>query len=619
MPPKGKKKAEAPSEEAPPARRSARVAAAPPTEAPPKPERKTTARSVPKGKKKTEDSSEGPAVPIGEALGAVQAEAEAAPAEFQAAAAPTKADVLALLLPRFQEANPTMDEDELRGVLEVAIDGYEVQNFEAMMLLEDVQETILANAQAMIPSAEDEAPEPPGSAAAAAAAAAPPASPATSVDDLLVAAKAAQKKRAPPPAAVVDDDDGEEEDSPVPTATPSTIADILTVKLPVSETAKAYEITVKARSPDASAVSSQVSSEGAVPMEASQASASQAESMDEEAATVPGKFDSKDVSVRVTPVTNAMFSERAGELYNEVFPAHGMAPVPWSMLKAAHAQRSETYYAVTLAQQAPGSVLGKDYDLATGGDPKKVAVAGVINIYWLSPTKLVVKILDLGTRADLVPKAGGVNPWLAHTLKEVASWVATRVPTIDPRSILLRYQRKQLATDNEFVSSRNTLASVGVAISQYTHSNPGALPVLLKKKGAGASLPITNQVLNLTVEGPDRVTYESRAKGSGAVTMVATSEIDRVRALDPEHGEEDAPSIEFVAPLAALLDRLPPIPGAAPAQAFLTVSKADVLEDSQYIPPRRGGRRVTSRQSSSPKRTGPSSGRPRGYTRRRRA
>jgi len=540
----------------------------PPEEAPtPKKQpRKTTARKAPKDKKKVEE-------PVPEAP-----PAEAAP---EAAPGATKDDVLGMLLPRLAVGVPetTTDEQKLEA-LGASLDGLiarrPVVDYETVLVLEELQEEIVEEAIALL------APPPsPPAESGSAAAAAQAAQAAPSEDDLLAEA------RRQPPAPAAPADDSETEDTPGPSP-----QQVMSIKVPITGQALQYTIEVKAKSP------------GPIPMEASQATASQG-SIEEEPAAAPGAFDPSQVSIRWYPVTDAGFPEKLGERMNLIFPAHKMAPVSWSDMKEAHRMSGETYFAVTLAQVAPGSVFGQDYTLVTG-EPKKVAVAGVINTYKNAQTgALTVNILDIGTREDLLPKGGAVNPYLALVLSSLANQVGTP-------NVVVRYSRKQLATDSEYLSTRNTLASLGLPLSSFTRGGPEGKETLFKIRAEEKPVDVSAVKLRPDREGPDRILYEYREEGTGAVKSFSASAIDRLYTLG-RRGVEITPIVEFVGTIGAMLT-----PATAP-EADITLPDVVLRDGFKRVEPRRGGRKVTSRQSSSPKRKGPSSGQSQGYTRRRRA
>jgi hypothetical protein len=548
---------------------AAAAAAAPaesPEEAPtPKKQpRKTTARKAPKDKKKEEAPPE-PAP-------------EAAP---EAAPSATRDDVLGMLLSRLTVGVPegTTDEQKLEA-LGASLDGLiarrPVVDYETVLVLEELQEEIVEEAIALL------APPPsPPAESGSAAAAAQAAQAAPSEDDLLAEA------RRQPPAPAAPADDSETEDTPGPSP-----QQVMSIKVPITGQALQYTIEVRAKSP------------GPIPMDASQATASQG-SIDEEAAAAPGAFDPSQLSIRWYPVTDAGFPEKLGERMNLIFPAHKMAPVSWSDMKEAHRMSGETYFAVTLAQVAPGSVFGQDYTLVTG-EPKKVAVAGVINTYKNAQTgALTVNILDIGTREDLLPKSTAVNPYLALVLSSLANQVVTP-------SVVVRYSRKQLATDSEYLSTRNTFASLGIPLSSFTRGGPEGKETLFKIRAEEKPVDVSAVKLRPEREGPDRILYEYREEGTGAVKSFSASAVDRLYTLG-RRGVEITPIVEFVGTIGAMLT-----PATAP-ETDITLPDVVLRDGFKRVEPRRGGRKVTSRQSSSPKRKGPSSGQPRGYTRRRRA
>lgn len=513
----------------------AAVAEAAPAPEPPK-QRKTTARK-PKAKKKEDTPPPTPEVPLAEQVAAE------APAE----------DPVETLLPRLRErVSGAVPDDELREVLQTTIDSMYGGEYPGT---EEDQEAVLEAAFLSLPVPE-------GEASAASASAASPAAP--SEDDLLEEAK----KTVPSPKS---DSDGEE-DSPA-AAAPSP-QEVMSIRVPITGQAIQYTIEVKAKSP------------GPVAMEASQATASQG--------TVDVEDEVPQLSVRWYPVTDAAFPEKLGERFNLIFPAHKMAPVAWSEMKESNRTSGETYYAFTVAEAAPGSVFGQDYTLMTG-DPKKVAAAGVFNTY-VSPTTGVrtVNLLDMGTREDVQPNGkGGPNPYLTAALKSLAQQMMEQFKTPD---ILVRYSRKQLFSDSEYLSTRNTLASLGIPLSSFTRGGPEGKEALFKIRGETQPVDISNVKLDLAEEGADRIVYEYREEGTGATKTFTTSALDRMYVVG-RRGIELAPTVEFVGSVGAILMEM------GTGEKTITIPDPVLRDGFKRVEPRRGGRKTTKRKRATSRRS----------------
>jgi hypothetical protein len=337
----------------------------------------------------------------------------------------------------------------------------------------------------------------------------------------------------------------------------------------VSEAAAKYVIEVKAETP------------GAVPMEASQASASQGE-MAESPLPAIGALDPSRLDVRWYPVTNAAFPEALGERFNLIFPAHRMTPISWSSMKEAHAANGETYYAFTVVDAASAYVLGQ-YSLVSG-DPKKVIAAGVINVHTNPATKLVTaNILDMGTREDSIPKAGAVNPYLEKALKSMAQQL--------PSNAVIRYSCNQLA-DSEFTSRRATMHALGIPLNSYARTGLEGQDVrdaLIKRRGSDELVDISNVKLRPSKTGADRVLYEYREEGgTGEVKSFGGSAVDTVFVMGKTKSVL-APRIEFVGLASSVLAE-------GGADRDITVP-ADIAKDEyKRTNPRRGGRKTTQRK-----------------------
>ena len=536
------------------------AAAEPPAPEPPK-QRKTTARK-PRGKKTAEAVAAEAVSPAASAAAAAAAEKVASPVpeDAPAAAAPNPATAALadeLVADALRELPEGTDAGQVRDMLFetlVNLHGEGVGTDD----LEDEQKAEVVQAVTMMlaPPAEEEA-----------------------------APEAAPEKEAPSPAALLEEArrrqaasaasaapaspvGTEEEDSPL------SPQQVMSIKVPITGAALQYTIEVKAKSP------------GPVAMEASQASASQAEEMSESPAVAAS--DPSQISVRWYPVTNASFPEKLGERFNLIFPAHKMAPVSWADMKEAHAANNETYYAFTVAEVPPGYVLGQDYTLLTG-DPKKVVAAGVVNTN-KNPTTgvLTINILDMGTREDAIPKKGGVNPYLTLALKSISRTMANP-------NIIIRYARKQLATDNEYVSTRNTMASLGIPLSSYTRGGPEGKEALLKIRSEDKPVDISNVKLRPAEEGADRILYEYREEGTGAVNSFSGSEVDKVYVLG-RRGVEISAIVEFVGTTGAVLTE-------GGDARDITLPDAVLRDGFKYVEPRRGGRKRTQRKRATSRRS----------------
>jgi hypothetical protein len=559
-------------------------AEAPPEDGAPAPEppkRKTTARK-PRGKKTAEAAAaEVPQVPLSEQVAAVQAAAtpvspEAAsaaaaaaakiaspvPEDAPAAAAPnpdTSALAAELLPDALRELPEGTDADQVQQMLFETAVSLHGEGVGTDGLDDDRKAEIVSAVVMLLAPPPEEAP--PEEEAPAAAAAPPPPSPAA----LLAEARRRQGASASASAAAAaaaSPTGTEEEDSPL------SPAKVLSVKVPVSEAAAKYVIEVKAETP------------GAVPMEASQASASQGE-MSESPLPAIGVVDPGRLDVRWYPVTNAAFPEALGERFNLIFPAHRMTPISWSSMKEAHAANGETYYAFTVVDAASAYVLGQ-YSLVSG-DPKKVIATGVINVHTNPATKLVTaNILDMGTREDSIPKAGAVNPYLEKALKSMAQQL--------PSNAVIRYSCNQLA-DSEFTSRRATMHALGIPLNSYARTGLEGQDVrdaLIKRRGSDELVDISNVKLRPSKTGADRVLYEYREEGgTGEVKSFGGSAVDTVFVMGKTKSVL-APRIEFVGLASSVLAE-------GGADRDITVP-ADIAKDEyKRTNPRRGGRKTTRR------------------------
>lgn len=545
------------------------AAAEPPAPEPPK-QRKTTARK-PRGKKTAEAVAAEAVSPAASAAAAAAAEKVTSPVpdDAPAAAAPNPATAALadeLVADALRELPEGTDAGQVRDMLFetlVNLHGEGVGTDD----LEDEQKAEVVQAVTMMlapPAEEEAAPEEVAPEEAAPEKEAP--SPATLLEE------ARRRQAASASAAPASPAGTEEEDSPVPAG--PTPQQVMSIKVPITGPALQYTVEVKAKSP------------GPVPMEASQASASQAEEMSESPAAAAS--DPSQMSVRWYPVTNASFPEKLGERFNLIFPAHKMAPVSWADMKDAHAANNETYYAFTVAEVPPGYVLGQDYTLLTG-DPKKVVAAGVVNTN-KNPTTgvLTINILDMGTREDAIPKKGGVNPYLTLALKSISRTMANP-------NIIIRYARKQLATDNEFLSTRNTMASLGIPLSSYTRGGPEGKEALLKIRSEDKPVDISNVKLRPAEEGADRILYEYREEGTGAVNSFSGSEVDKVYVLG-RRGVEISAIVEFVGTTGAVLTE-------GGEERDITLPDAVLRDGFKYVEPRRGGRKRTQRKRATSRRS----------------
>lgn len=548
------------------------AAAEPPAPEPPK-QRKTTARK-PRGKKTAEAVAAEAVSPAASAAAAAAAEKVTSPVpdDAPAAAAPNPATAALadeLVADALRELPEGTDAGQVRDMLFETLvnlhgEGVGTDDLED----EQKEEVVQAVTMMLAPPPEEAAPE---EAAPEAAPEKEAPSPATLLEEARRRQAASAASAAPASPAGT-----EEEDSPVPAG--PTPQQVMSIKVPITGPALQYTVEVRAKSP------------GPVPMEASQASASQAEEMSESPAVAAS--DPSQMSVRWYEVRNEYtdpktgerkvpFPEKLGERFNLIFPAHKMAPVSWADMKDAHAANNETYYAFTVAEVPPGYVLGQDYTLLTG-DPKKVVAAGVVNTN-RNPTTgvLTINILDMGTREDVIPKKGGVNPYLTLALKSISRTMANP-------NIIIRYARKQLATDNEYVSTRNTMASLGIPLSSYTRGGPEGKEALLKIRSEDKPVDISNVKLRPAEEGADRILYEYREEGTGAVNSFSGSEVDKVYVLG-RRGVEISAIVEFVGTTGAVLTE-------GGEERDITLPDAVLRDGFKYVEPRRGGRKTTRRK-----------------------
>ena len=562
--------------------------------APEPPKRKTTARK-PRGKKTAEAAAA--EVPLGEQLAAVQAEEAAkaatpvSPAAASAAAAAaatlavpdedkpaaaapnpvTSSLVTELTADALRDLPDGTDEEQVRAMLyETAVGLHGEGKGPDDLTDEEKAEIVQAVVMLLSPPPEEAPPaEEAPAAPAAAAAAPPPPSPAALLEEAR-RRQASSASAAAAAAASASPAGTEEEDSPL------SPAKVMSIKVPITAAATKYLIEVTAKPPEPP-------SPGPAPMEASQASASQG-SMSVE--SPPTGEDA--LSVRWYSVTEATFPEKLGERFNLILPAHKMAPISWAELKEGHATNAETYYAFTVAEAPPGSVMGSDYTLMTG-DPKKVIATGVVNTH-KNPTTglLTINILDMGTREDAIPKGGAVNPYLTMAIQSIAQQMKT--PTI-----VIRYSRKQLATDPEYLSTRNTMASLGIPLSGYTRGGPEGKEALIKTRAEEKPVDISNVKLRPSKVGADRILYEYREEGTGVVKSFSGSAVDKVYVLG-RRGVEISPVVEFVGTVGAVLTD-------SGEDRDITLPDIVLRDGFKRVEPRRGGRKRTQRKRATSRRS----------------
>jgi hypothetical protein len=442
-----------------------------------------------------------------------------------------KAALVEMLVPRLRDLFPDTPEEDLKGVLDTTIESmYPIPDLSGLLELEDEQDGILEGAAGLLapPEATPVAEPEPGSAAAAAAAAAPP---------------------------------PEKPATPTPEAAPTPLAEILATKVGITPEAIQRVIEVEA----------------AVPMEASQASVARSYgSMTEEEEPAAGVVSDKTTTTTYYPINDVNFPESLSERFNMIFPSLGEAPIPFSELKDA-AKRGREFYAFTVADVAPGAVLGSNYTLLTG-DPKKVAVAGILALYPTASGIATGKILALGTRKDLIPKEG-LDEYLAIALRSLAQNLQSR---FGPTAIL-RYARKQMFTEPDYTSTVRTLAAVGIPYSSFT---PEGQQALFKLKGSAAKDPVDISQVKRLADGT--LSYEYLEEGTGATKTFAPSAIDKVYVLG-RRGVQLSPTVEFVGAVG-------PVLAPTGAEATITIPDPILLSDPERTAPRRGGRRKTARR-----------------------
>jgi hypothetical protein len=283
------------------------------------------------------------------------------------------------------------------------------------------------------------------------------------------------------------------------------------------------------------------------------------------------------------------FPEKLGERFNLIFPAHKMNPISWADMKEGHRINGETYYAFTVAEAAPGSVLGSDYTLLTD-DPKKVIAAGVINVYTHPATgRGVANILDMGAREDTVSTTGAVNPYLEMALKSMARQL--------PPNALIRYSCKQ-GSDFEFLSRMATLHACGLPLSQWTRV--GLLgdrfeEAAIKPRRSEEAETISAVKLRPSKTGPARILYEHRDEKTGAVKSFDGAAVDKVRYTTGSK-VKGAQWIEFVGLASSVLAE-------GGEDRDITIPE-DILKDKyKQTDPRRGGRKRTQRKRATSRRS----------------
>ena len=329
----------------------------------------------------------------------------------------------------------------------------------------------------------------------------------------------------------------------------------------------------------AAALAAAPPSPGPASMEASQASAVLSQT-----SMASAEIDESAMTMSYYQVTSQQFPEALGERFNVLLPSMGEAPIPFSALKA-DGDRGARIVAFTVARTPPGSVLGKDFTLATG-ELDKVAAVGLFVIYPGATGVPNLKILAYGTRLDLRPSGEGFepDPYLEFAIRDIAEEAQTQ---FGPEA-QIRYARKQMMSSPEYLTTLGTLSAMGFAYSSF---NAKGEAVLLKipddrpKRDAPGpayrTVDVSQVRMNASAEAIERIVYEYLEDETGETKTVTFPEVTEVQVLG-KRGAAISTSVEVIARVGTIM---------TPTDGIITIPDAD-LRDAVPTAPRRGGRKT---------------------------
>jgi hypothetical protein len=320
-------------------------------------------------------------------------------------------------------------------------------------------------------------------------------------------------------------------------------------------------------------------------MDASQASAFLSQTSMES-----GDIDETAMTMSYYQVTSQQFPEALGERFNVLLPSMGETPIPFSALKA-DGDRGARIVAFTVAKVPPGSVLGKDYTLVTG-ELDKVAAVGLFVIYPGQTGTPNLKLLAYGTRLDLRPSGDGFSPdpYLQFAIRDIAEEAQKQFGP----GALMRYARKQMTSDKEYLTTLGTLSSMGFAYSSFNAKGESVLLKIADDRPHREAAPVFRTVdvaqlrMNSAAEAVERVVYEYLEDETGATKTVTFPEVMEVQVLG-KRGAAISPSVEVIARVGTIM---------TPADGIITIPDAE-LRDATPTQPRRGGGRRTYRKKGS--------------------
>jgi hypothetical protein len=363
-------------------------------------------------------------------------------------------------------------------------------------------------------------------------------------------------------------------EAPPPTPAPATgplsdLATLMAEKIPTSDQGGQLLAAALAAAPQ---------SPGPAAMDASQASAFLSQTSMES-----GEIDETAMTMSYYQVTSQQFPEALGERFNVLLPSMGETPIPFSALKA-DGDRGARIVAFTVAKVPPGSVLGKDYTLVTG-ELDKVAAVGLFVIYPGATGIPNLKLLAYGTRLDLRPSGEGFSPdpYLQFAIRDIAEEAQKQFgPTA-----LIRYARKQMTSDQEYLTTLGTLSSMGFAYSSFNAKGESVLLKIADDRPHRESAPVFRTVdvsqvrMNSAAEAVERIVYEYLEDETGATKTVTFPEVMEVQVLG-KRGATISTSVEVIARVGTIM---------TPADGIITIPDAE-LRDATPTQPRRGGRKT---------------------------
>jgi len=363
-------------------------------------------------------------------------------------------------------------------------------------------------------------------------------------------------------------------EAPPPTPAPATgplsdLATLMAEKIPTSDQGGQLLAAALAATPQ---------SPGPAAMDASQASAFLSQTSMES-----GEIDETAMTMSYYQVTSQQFPEALGERFNVLLPSMGETPIPFSALKA-DGDRGARIVAFTVAKVPPGSVLGKDYTLVTG-ELDKVAAVGLFVIYPGQTGTPNLKLLAYGTRLDLRPSGEGFSPdpYLQFAIRDIAEEAQKQFGP----GALMRYARKQMTSDKEYLTTLGTLSSMGFAYSSFNAKGESVLLKIADDRPRRESGPAFRTVdvsqvrMNSAAEAVERIVYEYLEDETGATKTVTFPEVMEVQVLG-KRGATVSTSVEVIARVGTIM---------TPADGIITIPDAE-LKDATPTQPRRGGRKT---------------------------